>query len=54
MRAMVADLAIEGLSRDVWHRFNDGDMSRQLSFCPLAKTDLLQLRRRSPWKARPT
>jgi 2-polyprenyl-6-methoxyphenol hydroxylase-like FAD-dependent oxidoreductase len=43
VRAVVADLLLTGLSRDVWHRFNEGDMRNQISFCPLAKTDLFQL-----------
>lgn len=43
MRAIVADLVLEGLSRDVWHRFNDSDMARQISFCPLPHGALFQL-----------
>ncbi|WP_036138626.1 FAD-dependent monooxygenase [Luteibacter sp. 9135] len=42
-RAMVADLRMHGLDRRYWHRFNDGDMSRQLALCPLQGTDLIQL-----------
>ncbi|MCF1485118.1 FAD-binding protein [Agrobacterium vitis] len=43
VRAIVADVALTGLSRDVWHRFAEGDMERQLSFCPLAGTDMFQI-----------
>ncbi|SCY89912.1 FAD-dependent oxidoreductase [Rhizobium sp. NFACC06-2] len=43
LRAIVADVTLSGLSRDVWHRFGEGDMQRQISACPLAGTDLFQL-----------
>jgi len=43
IRAVVADLLLEGLSRDAWHRFNEGSMADQISLCPLAGTDLFQL-----------
>lgn len=43
VHALVADVALAGLERDAWHRFNDGDMARMLSICPLAGTDLFQL-----------
>jgi 2-polyprenyl-6-methoxyphenol hydroxylase-like FAD-dependent oxidoreductase len=43
VRAIVADVAVSGLGREVWHRFAEGDMARQLSFCPLAGTDLFQM-----------
>lgn len=43
VRAIVADVAMTGLSRDVWHRFGLGDMQQQISACPLAGTDLFQL-----------
>jgi 2-polyprenyl-6-methoxyphenol hydroxylase-like FAD-dependent oxidoreductase len=43
VRAIVADLVLDGLSRDAWHRFNEGNMGRQLSFCPLPHTSLQQL-----------
>ena len=43
VRAVVADIALDGLSRDAWHRFNDGEMARQLGLCPLPHTDLFQL-----------
>lgn len=43
VRAMVADVSLEGLTRDAWHRFNEDDMQRSLAVCPLAGTDLFQL-----------
>jgi 2-polyprenyl-6-methoxyphenol hydroxylase-like FAD-dependent oxidoreductase len=43
VRAVVADLKLAGLSRDVWHRFNEGSMELQLSLCPLAGTEMFQL-----------
>jgi 2-polyprenyl-6-methoxyphenol hydroxylase-like FAD-dependent oxidoreductase len=43
VRAIVADVELVGLERDVWHRFNEGDMQRQISFCPLAGTEMFQI-----------
>jgi 2-polyprenyl-6-methoxyphenol hydroxylase-like FAD-dependent oxidoreductase len=43
VRAIVADVTLSGLSREVWHRFAEGDMERQISACPLAGTDFFQL-----------
>lgn len=43
VRAMVADVALTGLDREVWHQFNDGNMERMVSVCPLAGTDLFQI-----------
>jgi 2-polyprenyl-6-methoxyphenol hydroxylase-like FAD-dependent oxidoreductase len=43
VRAIVADLELDGLPRDAWHRSGDGDMARQISFCPLPRTGLFQL-----------
>jgi 2-polyprenyl-6-methoxyphenol hydroxylase-like FAD-dependent oxidoreductase len=42
IRAVVADVFVDGLDRDAWHRFNDGTPS-QISLCPLRGTDLFQL-----------
>ncbi|MEI9886882.1 MAG: FAD-dependent oxidoreductase [Rhizomicrobium sp.] len=42
IRAVVADLALEGLGTDAWHRWNDG-APEQMSLCPLRGTDLFQL-----------
>lgn len=43
VRAIVADVTLTGLSRDVWHRFNEGSMETQISFCPLTETGFFQL-----------
>ena len=42
IRAVVADVSLEGLGRDAWHRFEDGTPN-QVSLCPLRGTDLFQL-----------
>ncbi len=42
IRAVVADLVLEGLSDDAWHRWNDGERN-QMSLCPLRGTKLFQL-----------
>jgi 2-polyprenyl-6-methoxyphenol hydroxylase-like FAD-dependent oxidoreductase len=42
IRAVVADLALTGLSDDAWHRWNDST-PEQISLCPLRGTDLFQL-----------
>ncbi len=43
VRALVADVRLEGLGTDAWHRFNEGSMEQQTSFCPLRGTDMFQL-----------
>jgi 2-polyprenyl-6-methoxyphenol hydroxylase-like FAD-dependent oxidoreductase len=43
VRAVVADVRLEGLSTDAWHRFNEGSMGKQVSFCPLRGTDMFQI-----------
>lgn len=43
VRALVADVALTGLARDAWHRFNADDMARRIEVCPLAGTDLFQI-----------
>jgi 2-polyprenyl-6-methoxyphenol hydroxylase-like FAD-dependent oxidoreductase len=43
VRAVVADVRLEGLGVDAWHRFNEGSMEKQTSFCPLRGTDLFQV-----------
>jgi 2-polyprenyl-6-methoxyphenol hydroxylase-like FAD-dependent oxidoreductase len=43
VRAMVADVTLTGLTGDVWHWFNDGDLQRQISFCPLPHSDVFQI-----------
>jgi hypothetical protein len=42
VRAVVADLSLEGLDRGAWHRWNDG-LPDQISLCPLQGTALFQL-----------
>ena len=42
IRALVGDVRISGLSRDVWHRWAGGTEG-QLALCPLAGTDLFQV-----------
>ena len=42
IRAVVADLVLDGLSDDAWHRWNDGERN-QISLCPLRGTKLFQL-----------
>ncbi|PZU09703.1 FAD-dependent oxidoreductase [Sphingomonas sp.] len=43
VRALVADVTLEGLDRLAWHRFQLGSPATQLMICPLAGTDLFQL-----------
>ncbi|CAN96556.1 MULTISPECIES: FAD-dependent oxidoreductase [Sorangium] len=43
VRAVVADVILDGLSRAAWHRFNNGSMEKQMSLCPLVGTDMFQL-----------
>jgi len=43
VRALVADVALDGLARDAWHRFNEGEMERHLAICPLPGTDAFQV-----------
>jgi 2-polyprenyl-6-methoxyphenol hydroxylase-like FAD-dependent oxidoreductase len=43
VRAIVADVFLTGLSRDAWHRFNEGEMNAQIAICPLAGTEMFQL-----------
>lgn len=43
VRAIVADVALQGLARDAWHRFQEGSMERQIGICPLVGTDLFQI-----------
>ncbi|MFC4276719.1 FAD-dependent oxidoreductase [Achromobacter aloeverae] len=42
VRAIVADVVLEGLSRDVWHQFDGGDAG-PMAICPLAGTGLFQI-----------
>jgi 2-polyprenyl-6-methoxyphenol hydroxylase-like FAD-dependent oxidoreductase len=43
MRAIVADVHVDGVSRDAWHRFNEGSMETQIALCPLPGTEMFQL-----------
>lgn len=43
VRAIVADVTLNGLDREAWHQFNDGDMERLVAICPLAGTSLFQI-----------
>jgi 2-polyprenyl-6-methoxyphenol hydroxylase-like FAD-dependent oxidoreductase len=47
VRALVADLLLDGLSREAWHRWNDG-LPQSMSLCPLMGTDQFQLQARIP------
>lgn len=48
IRAVVADVAVEGLVRDVWHTWNAADRPRMIALCPLAGTELFQLQASLP------
>lgn len=48
VRAVVADLALEGLGRDVWHTWNAEDPPLMIGLCPLSGTDLFQLQAALP------
>ena len=41
VRAIVADVVLEGIDRDAWHRF--GSAMDQVMLCPLAGTELFQV-----------
>jgi 2-polyprenyl-6-methoxyphenol hydroxylase-like FAD-dependent oxidoreductase len=43
VRALVADVILEGLDRNAWHRFQFGNGATQVMICPLAGTDLFQI-----------
>jgi len=43
VRAVVADIVLQGLPRDAWHTFNEEDMARRIALCPLMGTALFQL-----------
>lgn len=48
LRALVADVALSGLDRNAWHRFNAESMQTQVGVCPLAGTDLFQIQAAIP------
>lgn len=43
VRALVADVRLDGLDRVAWHRFQLGSDATLMMICPLAGTDLFQL-----------
>lgn len=43
VRAVVADVALTTLDRNVWRQFNSGDMQQMMAICPLGGTDLFQI-----------
>ena len=47
-RGLVADVAVAGLTRDVWHMWNADRGAERLGLCPLAGTDLFQLQTSLP------
>jgi len=49
VRAIVADVQLTGLERGNWHRFGDGDMTRQLAIAPLAGTNMFQIQAPVPF-----
>jgi 2-polyprenyl-6-methoxyphenol hydroxylase-like FAD-dependent oxidoreductase len=49
VRAIVADVFAEGLSRDAWHRWNQGTLE-QISLCPLLGTDMFQCQAPVPFE----
>jgi 2-polyprenyl-6-methoxyphenol hydroxylase-like FAD-dependent oxidoreductase len=53
VRALVADVVVEGLDRGVWHRFNEGAMERQLGLCPLMGTNMFQVQAPIPAEGEP-
>ena len=42
VRALVADIFVDGVGRDAWHRWGEGSAD-QISLCPLAGTQMFQL-----------
>ncbi len=43
VRALVADVRLDGLDRTAWHRFQFGTDASMVMICPLAGTDLFQI-----------
>lgn len=43
VRGFVADVMMDGLNREAWHRFSATAMPMQIGFCPLAGTDMFQI-----------
>ena len=49
-RAIVADVELEGIGRDAWHRFGFG-AAGQILLCPLAGTHCFRCKARCRWRA---
>lgn len=49
IRALVADVKLSGLSRDVWHKYVE-DPAAMIMICPLAGTDMFQLQGPVPFE----
>jgi 2-polyprenyl-6-methoxyphenol hydroxylase-like FAD-dependent oxidoreductase len=43
VRAIVADVYVDGLSTDAWHRWHDGNTKKMMSVCPLYGTEMFQV-----------
>jgi len=43
VRAIVADVIVDGLTDDVWHRWGAEDRERQIFLCPLRGTSMFQI-----------
>jgi 2-polyprenyl-6-methoxyphenol hydroxylase-like FAD-dependent oxidoreductase len=50
VRAIVADVLVDGVSSDAWHRWADGT-KRQMSICPLYGTEMFQIQAPISFKA---
>ncbi len=48
VRALVADVLLNGLDRNAWHRFNSETMQTHFAVCPLAGTELFQIQAAIP------
>jgi 2-polyprenyl-6-methoxyphenol hydroxylase-like FAD-dependent oxidoreductase len=48
VRAIVADVLVDGVSSDAWHRWGEGTAA-QVSMCPLYGTDMFQLQAPVPF-----
>ncbi|MEV7975763.1 FAD-dependent oxidoreductase [Streptomyces sp. NPDC086519] len=52
VRAVVADVHVDGVSSDAWHRWGEGTAG-QVSMCPLYGTDMFQLQAPVPFDVDP-
>jgi 2-polyprenyl-6-methoxyphenol hydroxylase-like FAD-dependent oxidoreductase len=53
IRAIGADVAVTGLSRDVWHQWAKGDLDRMVGLGPLPGTELFQFQAPIPLDGEP-